>query len=307
MTKTFILLWILLGGVTNLIFAQLDLDFEVPAPAESELVQKQNFRFGGKDILALGWTSKQDPLAVKNYYCLFFQENGFKKIKEEDLFQDTSSLELKFKKQEVLGDVSIKQMRFKKKELVIDVILSSRPGQPTEIAVAKYLQPEGSPDLEHLKPSIKDSFFDLPKEDGPGKDLLNIPRPPQAIRWASLGEAKDMILVYATELTVQQAKEFYKENMPYQEWELEKEVSAGQLLDAYKKTTGKSVNIPPLFIDAEDLSGVVADTEQLEFKGQSGKAQISIMPNFVDRKLGSIVQIAYKGPDLGIIYEESEQ
>ncbi len=256
----------------------LDLNFEVPGPPGADSAQTQNFRFGGRDILCLGYNSKADALAIKNYYCQFFQENGFSKVKEEELF----------------GKSSFKQIRFKKDELVINIILASKPDQTTDVAISKYLQPQASPDLEQLKPSVKDSFLTLPAEDQQGNDLLIIPRPPKSVRLADLDQGKGSVtLVYTTELGAQETKEFYKESMPEQAWELEKEVCAGDLMEAYKKTAKKNINLPSPFSDGEDMNEVAAGAYQLSFKARFGKAGVSIMPNFMDKKLGSIVQINY--------------
>lgn len=262
----------------SLVSAETDLSFTVPGPPQSKPLGSQPLRIGGREILASAFESQEEKSHIVDYYQDFFKEQDFKQLSDKPIFKTTT-----------------RQMRFKKEDLVVDVYLSAQE-EKTEVVVAKYLQPEGAPDLENSPLSVKDSFFSLPTQDAPGEDLRFIPRPPESLRLSSikLDQGKNIFLTYMTPLSVEQAKDFYKLNMPYQTWLIQRDMPTGELVEDYKKATGKkSLGMYSAFSDAENFDSVVHDGYLLDFKSGFGSASITIFPNFIDKKLGSVVQIVY--------------
>jgi len=257
--------------------ARQGLDFEVPLPAATRFLDSKDFSFAGKNIRSLLYKSKESPAVIRAYYQRVMLEQGFRNL---------SASQEQFKDRVLL--------KFQKEDLVLRIALTPKP-EGTEIVISKYLEPSGSLPLEKSKPSLKDSLFALPKEDMPGEDLIFIPRPPQGIRWQGSRQGANAILSYGTPIPAEKLVSFYKEKMPAYGWQLENESAAKEALDTYKGSGGeKAIGLPESpFSDGEDLSGIIGDSYLLEFAGSRGQAQVTIMPNYVDRKLGSIVTIFY--------------
>ncbi len=175
---------------------------------------------------------------------------------------------------------------------MIDVVMAPKP-EGTSIAVARYTQLPGTADLEKTLPSLKDSFMALPTQDTKGEDLNVIPRPPNSVRWASLIQSGQAMLTYAVPLSVAEAAQFYKSNMPYQAWELQDETPARQLINDYTRLSGnRNLGLPSL-IQGVDLNRIASESYIMNFKGRYGQTRITIMPNFIDKKAGSVVHILY--------------
>ena len=141
-SKILVITAFILGSVVLL---EAGLDFKVPAPPKSQIGNKQSFRFGGRDMPSVSYKSQADQYTILNYYQNFFREQGFSKIKDDKLF-----------------DTTTRQIRFKRRDLVVDLLLIPE-SYGTGVAISKYLQPEGTPELEKIKPSFTDSFFSLPQ------------------------------------------------------------------------------------------------------------------------------------------------
>lgn len=279
--KLRLIIVILIAGTLSLVkfdSAHADLDFNVPSPPQSSLLKSQPFRFGGRDIQVSVYTSQSDQENIIKYYKVFFENKGFQIVSDRQI------------------QIANKRMlSFKKDILVVNIAILPKLGD-TKVVIGKYLQPEGSPPIEELKPSLKDSMFALPKEDCEGEDLNIIPRPPESVRLSSSDTGSRAVLVYTTSLSVPEARDFYKLNMPYQGWEIKQEMAAADGLNAYKRTTGKSslgVKAPLEGFNAEQI---ISDSYLLEFYGRFGRADITILPNFINRESGSMVQIVYEGP-----------
>jgi hypothetical protein len=259
--------------------AGIGLDFDVPKPPESQLLMSMPISFGGKSVQTFRYKSQASKFDIADFYERFFEQEEFEKILDKEEKKRNKRL-----------------LRFKRDNLVVSVAILSRFTQ-TEIVLAKYIELEGDLPPEELRPSISDSLINLPQEDAQGKDLLIIPRPPDSVRWASTQRGQNTFLVYSTSLTVEEIKDFYKLNMPYQNWELEAELITEDALQAYKEVTGKkSLEFPSVFSDGENIEDIIKDAYVLDFQGQYGRSRITIFPNFVDRKLGSIIQIVYTEP-----------
>jgi len=259
--------------------AQTSLDFKVPQPPESKLLHTKLVELANTDVQTVLYTSREDEAAILEYYQQFFSSQGFEAILDKQ--RQTRNKRL---------------LRFKKDDLVVSIALLSKL-EETEVVVAKYLQPEGAPPIEELKPSLKDSMFALPKEDCEGEDLDIIPRPPDSVRLLSLDRGNMVTLSYATSLFVEEARDFYKLNMPYQGWEIKQEMAAADGLNAYKRTTGKSSLGVKAPFEGFNVEQVIRDSYLLEFYGRFGRANITILPNFMDRESGSMVQINYSSGD----------
>lgn len=257
--------------------AENDLTFDVPAPPHSKFLDSKEFRMAGRQIYALLYGSDESAETIGEYYRNFFQKQDFQKISDKPNEKTNKQL---------LG--------FKKDELVVKIAIMVKDDE-TEIVVTKYLEPAGEPPLEKTKPSVKDTLFALPKEDVPGKDLAVVPRPPQSVRIMDMDRGPTATIMYTTSLDVNAAADFYRVKMPEQEWTLAKEMAAKKAVQAYEEATGKkSLGIKSPFSDGEDFEQVISDSYVLDFKASFGSAQITIFPNFLDRKLGSMVQIIYR-------------
>jgi len=251
------------------------LNFNIPAPPHSSLLDTKELRIANHKVDNVLYGSTESPDTVAVYYRNFFQQQGFQKTAD--------SLDEK-KKKLLLG--------FKRNELVVNIAVVVKEDN-TQVVVTRYLQPAGEPPLEKLKPSVKDTLFALPKEDASGHDLADVPRPPNSVRMMSMNRSSGVMLMYTTTLDVAAAVNFYHEQMPA-EWAFTNEVPAKQALDAYKQATGKkSLGIKSPFSDGEDFEQVISDSYVLNFKSDYASCQITVFPNFFDRKLGSMVQITY--------------
>ncbi len=259
-----------------------ELDIEIPAPPESEMQSKQTMTAFGRDVQSFDYLSSQKQERIKEYYRCFLNNQGFKNTREKNLGEIKL---LRFKKEDWMG----------KQELVVDVVLFEDP-QGTKVSIAKYLQNAGCPDIEENKISLKDIVGSFPQEDTQGKDLKMIPRPPESIPWLNSDREGSSNLLYASPLSVAQLKEFYQRQMPAQGWEMEKESNVGEAAKAYKQATHKKdLGLPTLFADGENLEQVITDAYVLICKTSQDRAKITIYPNFMDRKAGSLVQIDYRG------------
>ncbi|MFC1594082.1 hypothetical protein ACFL38_02020 [Candidatus Omnitrophota bacterium] len=257
----------------------LGLSFEVPAPAESTLEGKHVFTMSGRAVRALAYKSEMDDFTIFIDYRQFFRKEGFKQV-EDAMFNDKKT----------------RRIRYRKQNLVIDITLTPTD-TGTDVGVAKYVLPPHIEKLEELPMSVKDTFFPMPKEDQGDSDLSSIPRPPDSIRWASVGIKDSRLLTYATTLSVHEVKDFYVAEMEQKGWYLDQEFDIGKIARQLKKQTGRdvtglrSLKIP--LLGAENLERIVTDGVQLDFSSSQGTAQINISPNYIDRKLGTIIQISY--------------
>lgn len=271
-----IFLGIILVFWVGLAYPELNLDFQVPGPPQGELLDSKALRLGGRDIRTFLYNSKENQYDIAAYYQRFFEGQEFWNILDKAKQHNGSRI-----------------LRFKKQDLVVSISIMPDIDE-TQVVIAKYLQPEGSLSPEETKPSVKDSLFALPEQDKPGEDLMVIPRPPESIRWMSKKLDRGQFLIYATALPVAETVRFYKAQMPYRAWRLQEETATSNTLETYKQITGrKDLGVQTPFSDGEDLNQIVNDSYILNFRGSFGEAQITVFPNFVDRQLGSIVQINY--------------
>lgn len=258
-------------------YAETDLNFDVPLPQQATLLENKDMEFGGRQVLLGLYSSAQAGSEVSKYYKDFFEGKEFNKILDQT---DTKT--------------SRQILRFKKEDLVVSISIEPDAQGGCRIVVAKYLQPAGMPDPEQIKPSVKDSFFALPKKDVPGEDLFIIPRPPQSVRMVSMNKSGRAILLYTTTLSVSEAVDFYKDNMPDKGWKVTNITAARDAANAYKAAKNKkSLGVESPFSDGENFEEVINDSYMMSFGGDNGKSQIVIFPNFMGRKLGSMVQITY--------------
>jgi hypothetical protein len=256
--------------------AEGSLNFDMPVPAGTNLEDAKELRMAGRQVETALYASDKSADAVAEYYRNFFQEQKFQKLIDK--------ANIKTKRQ---------NLRFKKDELLVSITITAGEDK-TRIVTAKYLQPAGEPPLEEIKPSVKDTLFALPKQDVPGKDLADVPRPPESVRIASLGRGMNATIIYTTSLDVAAAADFYRQKMPQKQWAPVNEVSARKAVEAYEGATGKKgLGIQSPFSDGEDFQQIINDSYVLNFSADFGSCQITIFPNFLGRELGSMVQIAY--------------
>ena len=258
--------------------AQTDVSFDIPAPGNSNLLETKELDVVGLPIYLTIYESAEALSAVVYYYRNFFSREGFQKI------SDTA-------------DEKRKKctLRFKKDQLIVDVMVMDRQAK-REISVSKFLQPAEETSAQAAGRLLaKNLIPGLPQEDLPGVDLVNVPRPPQSVRIMSQDCCPSATITYCTSLDVAAAADFYRGQMPLQQWELVDEIALQKALEAYKQISGKStLGIKSPFPDGENFQQVISDSQVLEFRSGSDTCRITIFPNFLSRDLGSMVQIAYQ-------------
>lgn len=307
--KSFIILFFFSVVYAAFVLAaeQVTLDFVVPAPPNSKSENTPPIKIAGREILTAAYQSEDNQYPIANFYERFFRNNGFKQVLDRKIpdelpqFKNRQEVpvpgnlpQFKYGQDESLPKMALRQIRYKRDEVVVDLYLSAAD-KGTYVSIMKYLQKEGEPNLEDSKLSVTDSLkFDLPTQDYPGEDISVVPRPPQSVRLAIVAKGKLSFLTYSSPLSIEEIKDFYKIKMPSQAWELKNEIGPEQRLNAAGKA---DINIPAPFLDGEDFKQAVNDSFSLDFNGRYGEANITILPNFVDRKLGSLVQVIYSEPE----------
>lgn len=261
--------------------AREGLNFKVPAPPESKMLENTQGekKIGDKVLRGADYQSAKEQAAIIEYYQGFFEEEDFKQIQDNYLHEGAG----------------VRRLRFKKEDLVVDLILMPN-AQGTSVGIVKYLQPQGSPDLEKTLPAVSD-LISLPQTDSEGEDLATIPRPPKSVRVQSFGLGKTIQLIYTSSLPIEEVKEFYLDQMPYAGWQIKRDAPVSQAAEAYKSKTGKNTLVPPIFSDGENLGNVAAGAALLDFENQGEKARITIFSNFMGKESGSMVHIEYTKPD----------
>ena len=107
---------------------------------------------------------------------------------------------------------------------------------------------------------------------------------------------KGTIISYTTTQSIPELGRFYVKNMSSYGWKLESNIATKNSMEVYDRFSGtkKSIIIPKLpFADTEDLSKIIQDSYILDFKNRKAKVRITIFPNFVNRRLGSMVNLNY--------------
>lgn len=271
--KIFILVFYLLSS--SFLYAQNTENFLVPEPPGGKLVDTKNFSLDDKHpIETFLYSATLDPEQIAGFYLNYFDKKEFKKTMD--------NLEAKTKR---------RVLRFKKDEEVVSIAITPKQNG-SEIVLARYRQLPGEPEIEKLKPSLHNPLFALPKQDVPGVDLAQVPRPPESVRMMGKHMGGGALLLYTTILDVGATADFYKTKMPDQGWRLENDIATKDAVDAYKRATKKkTLGISAPFSDGEDFEQIVTNSCVLVFKGSEGEAKITIFSNFMDRKLGSMVQI----------------
>ncbi|HAH21568.1 MAG: hypothetical protein A2Y00_05800 [Omnitrophica WOR_2 bacterium GWF2_43_52] len=258
------------------------IDVEVPAPVEGKVVGTDTIAVLGREVRCTYYLSPHGKNSIAAYYQHNFSSEGFQQTVDKEIS-------------------SVRQLRFKKlfmlegKELVVEFVLSDKPNG-TGVAIGKYTQPVGAGDIEKTPLSWREERFAPPKEDAPGEDLAIIPRPPESVRWMNIEKEKNVFLTYATSLSVEEVQDFYRNQMELRNWQVKRDFSAvREAVSEYKKVTKKkNIAVYSPFADGEDMEGIIADARALDFEGEEGKAKITIFPNFMDRSMGSVVQIFYE-------------
>lgn len=261
-------------------FAQQGLDFNIPAPEASQLAEERSYNLGSIPVKAFLYDSTKDEYSIIGYYQNFFNEHGFEKVSDKRF-----------------ESIKLRIIKFKKEDLIVSIAIESKFGG-AKVVINKYLQTEGSPSPEEQLASLKNSpLFSIPKEDQPGKDLSFIPRPPDSVRWLNKVTSQQVLLIYSTVLPLQELKQFYLNNMPSYGWQLTKGIATKDTIRAYDRVEKQDPQLAGglngIMKDGEDITQVASDSYVLGFRSQKGTAKVIIYPNFVDRKLGSMVYITY--------------
>lgn len=276
LTIAFILLW------SNRLESaeEVGLDFEVPPPENSELLDTPSLKLFNTDLKGSTYESQENPYRIMAFYGNFFSLQGFKKT------LDTT-----------MPGGKVSRIQFRKQNLVVDIALTPKQGG-TDVGIMKYILPEKVSKLEDMALSVNDSVFVLPKADMPGEDLASISRPPSSVRIADMKSGGTKYLTYTTKLPMPELREFYKDEMKYGEWQPKSDIDMAALVANYKKLSGKSdlglgkSRFPVQ--GSRDLEEVASQGYVLEFtSGASESVRITIMPGFFGKNPDNIVQIAY--------------
>jgi len=262
------------------VFAENDLNFNVPLPANSKLLDSKEFQMGSRQINTVFYNSQENAAAVAGFYADFFMRQGFQRILDKSNAKTGRQL-----------------LRFKKESLVVSISITGKDAG-TDIVIAKYLQAPGELSPEETKPSVKDSIYALPKSDVPGADIDGIPRPTSSVRIMSLRQGKTATVMYTTPMDVAAAVNFYRKRMPDYDWKFLRQTGAEEATQAYMKESGKKdLGIRSPFSDGEDIEQVINDSYVLSFASGAESVQITVFPNFTSRALGSMVQVSYSAKE----------
>jgi hypothetical protein len=262
------------------VYAENDLNFNVPVPANSKFLDSKQLQMGARQINTLLYSSQEPVAAVIEYYTDFFTQQDFKKILDNTNAKPGNQI-----------------LRFKKDTLVVSVSVTDKDAF-TQIVIAKYLQGPNELSPVETKPSVKDSIFALPKSDVAGVEISVVPRPQPSVRIMSYKMGTAITAMYTTPLDVASAVDFYLKNMPDHGWVFLSQVAAKEATQAYMQASGKkSLGIKSPFTDGEDFEQVINDSYVLNFSAGEESAQITISPNFTSRALGSMVQVAYNSKE----------
>lgn len=261
-------------------YAESSLDFKVPLPANSALVDSRQLQMGSRQIDTALYHCQESPLAVAEFYVGFFAQQGFQKILDKSNAKTGKQL-----------------LRFRQGSLVVAISIIGKEAD-TEIVIAKYLQGPGELPPEEIKPSVKDSIYALPKSDVAGADIPGVPRPSSSVRIMSLKRGKTATVMYTTSMDVAAAANFYRKRMPDYNWEFLSQAGTREAAQAYMKESGKkSMGIESPFSDGEDMEDVINDSYVLSFADGAENVQVTIFPNFTSRALGSMVQVTYSAKE----------
>ena len=260
------------------VFANNDLNFDLPMPANTRLLDTKELALGGRQINTTLFSSQEKASSLIDFYTDFFTARDFEKILDKS-HPDGKKL-----------------LRFKKEDLVVGISITEKNAD-TEIVIAKFLQGPGELPPEKTKPSVKDSMFTLPASDTPGEDIANIPRPSPSVRITSLKTGLGTMVMYTTPLDVASTVAFYNAHMPDYGWQLLERSGIDEAVREHIKVSDKdSLGVQSPFSDGEDFEQVVRDSYVLSFSSGAKNAEIVIFHNFLSRKLGSIVQVSYSEP-----------
>jgi len=290
---------------------EVGIDFVVPAPENSEKIDTFTLKLRGQDVSGVVYKSEDNRFDVANYYSDFFRDEEFDNVLDEKMPDmvppesiakpENASLlkggNIKDKVMELLPRSKIRRMQFKKDQLVVEVALTAAD-DGTDVGIAKYLLPIGVANLDELPMSTEDTFFDMPKEDLEGEDLSDVPRPPDSVRLSNMNIGKQTYVTYTTELSLDEALEFYERMMELEGWDLTSSFKAGDMLDKYKKMSGskKGFKLGKLrfpFSGSRDLDKAFYQTYTLNFTNDYEFVKITIMPNIISSEEGAVVQIVY--------------
>lgn len=259
--------------------AQSDLSFKIPAPRNAKLTDTRELNLGGPRVHVTIYETNEAASMVVYYYRNFFALQGFQKISD--------SIDRKRKKQ---------SLRFKKDRLIVDLMVIDKEIK-REIAISRFLQaPEETSPESAGRLTANNLISALPKEDSPGEDLADLPRPPQSVRLMRRDSgAGGTTIIYSTSLGVRDIVDFYRMKMSGRRWELTNATTMGKALETYKQTSGETdLGIKSPFPDGENFQDVVSGSYILQFNSDYADAQITVFPNFLNQKLGSMVQVAYQ-------------
>ena len=258
------------------------LEFEVPDPLEAKSLDRVppdllNLFTANTEVKA--YTTKRDIKAQEDHFTRELKKRGFS-----------------IRKDKSARIASVKRIFFQRKDLVVDIMLNVCEGG-SQVVIGKYLESNGGIKAERNPFALSNVF---PREDvgGSDEDFIDVPRPSESVRWMKEYNkmTKGTIISYTSTQTIPDLGRFYVKTMPSYGWKLESNIATKDAMEAFNKYSKTKTNIiiPKLpFADTEDLSKVIQDSYILDFKNKTAKVRITIFPNFVNRKLGSMVNINY--------------
>ncbi|MFA5157460.1 MAG: hypothetical protein WC532_08800 [Candidatus Omnitrophota bacterium] len=256
-------------------FAQANVDFEVPVPEGSSLVEDRDIAMGGRQIKIKVYTAPVSSAAILGYYRSFFSQQGFQKILDKPEPELNKHL-----------------LRFKQGDAVVAIGVLNKPGI-NKIVIARYLQKAGQLPPEKSGVSLTELFSMVPKKEAAGKDLAAVPRPDNSIRAAFTERGDHTQLLYIAPMNAVSVVDFYKKEMEAQGWELKREVLGSEGLGAYGIAKEDAFTPENPILERPGHKQVIQEMSILEFSADFGDAEITILPDPSQAPAGSVIKIEY--------------
>lgn len=269
----YFLILVLAGGLFSQALAQEQKEPLVPVPADTRLAETQPIKLGKLQIEAKLYYSAQAPNALIAFYKSELAKRGYSTIID------------KWEKEKKL-------LRFRLESSLVSIAIKPKDKE-TQVVVAQYDQPFGTPAPEKTKFLWEDLVNGLPTKDQPGEDLAVAPRPPESVRMLSAKLKGRMLVNYRSKLSPDQAAEFYKQRLPALGWRLARDIdmqqTAKKMTPSFRQGLG-GLKFP--FADT-DFYQLTSGGSVLWYQGEWGKVRVGVMA-CAKNVAGSLVSIEYE-------------
>jgi hypothetical protein len=243
----------------------------VAKPLESELVDRQVVSLGKINVETIIYNSRKSDTENIAYYQKIFSAKEFSGLIQEKYGEQTF-------------------LRVQRQNWMIGVMVKPKQ-QQSEVTISQFQPLNNKFSSEDFVPSWQQLFDLLPKQDQPGWDLAQVPRPPESVRLLSLGSEDLAFLNYNSAKTTEELKQFYEEAMAYLGWD---KLTSYSMADIVKRHSAGQKKEEILFpINDINLAALTQDGYILNYKKENTTADISIFSSAAAKKTGAIVQIRY--------------